>query len=274
MRGVFLTGVLQAFTDHAYFPFDLIIGTSAGALTGCAYAARQIHLARSAFLSKLSSGDFIHVSNIFKPERHILDLDWMIDAIVRGPEPLNVAALRKACPVIITAANCLHDQAPETIYLNSKKDDIFESLKATAAIPFLYRGFVEYKDYKLLDGGVTDPIPFYKALEMGYKDKDILVITTRPKGYRKKQDSFGVRKLYERYYKEPELDYLVESMKNLYKKYNSILDDLENAYKDIEVIYPPPDFPVERLTTEPKKLLDGFEQGVSAGNDYMRRERG
>ncbi|MCL1911608.1 MAG: hypothetical protein FWG13_05335 [Leptospirales bacterium] len=63
-------------------------------------------------------------------------------------------------------------------------------------------------------------------------------------------------------------------LKNLYKKYNSILDDLENACKDIEVIYPPPDFPVERLTTESKKLLDGFEQGVSAGNDYMRRERG
>jgi len=271
MRGVFLAGVLQSFTDHAYFPFDLITGTSAGALTGCAYAARQIHIARSAFFGKLSSGQFIHISNIFNSERHILDLDWMIDAILRGPEPLDTAALKKSCPVIITATNCPDDRPPETVYLNSQKDDIFESLKATAAMPFLYRGFVQYKGCNLLDGGVTDPIPFHKALETGYEDKNILVITTHPRGYRKKQDSFWVRALYERYYKEPELNCLVESMKNLYKKYNDILDDLENAHKDIKVIYPPADFSVERLTTEPKKLLEGFEQGVLAGNDHIRK---
>jgi len=34
MRGVFLTGVLQAFKDRGYFPFEQIIGSSAGALTG------------------------------------------------------------------------------------------------------------------------------------------------------------------------------------------------------------------------------------------------
>ncbi|MCL2026591.1 MAG: patatin family protein [Leptospirales bacterium] len=271
MRGIFLAGVLQAFTDRAYFPFKLIIGTSAGALVGCAYAARQIHIARDALFGKLSTGRFIQVSNILKSERHVIDLDWMIDAVVAGPEPLNVAALKKSSPVIITATNCPHDRAPETVYLNSQKDDIFQSLKATAALPFLYKGFVKYKDYLMLDGGITDPIPFYKALKAGYKDKDILVLTTRPQGYRKKQDSFLIRALYGHYYKEPELRYLVESMDNLYKKYNGILDDLENFHKDIEVIYPPADFSVEKLTTDTKKLLEGFQQGVQAGNAYMQR---
>ena len=273
MRGVFLTGVLQAFADHAYFPFDLIVGTSAGALVGCVYAARQIHIARDAFFDKLSSGRFIQISNILNSERHILDLDWMIDTVLSGPEPLDTAVLKKSCPVIITATHCPYDREPETIYLNSRKDDIFKSLKATAAIPFLYKGFVSYKDYMMLDGGITDPIPFYKALEAGYKDKDILVLATRPHGYRKKQDSFLVRALYSSYYKEPKLRYLVKSMDDLYKKYNNILDDLENAHKDIEVIYPPADFSVEKLTTDIKKLLEGFEQGILAGNDYIRRTR-
>ncbi len=79
MRGVFLTGVLQAFTDHSFFPFDTVIGSSAGALTGCAYAAGQIYLSRDAFFGKLLSGKFIRPANIFNADRHILDLDWMID---------------------------------------------------------------------------------------------------------------------------------------------------------------------------------------------------
>ena len=54
MRGIFLTGVLQSFTDRQYFPWDLIIGSSAGALTGTAYAAGQIHLARDAFFHQTS----------------------------------------------------------------------------------------------------------------------------------------------------------------------------------------------------------------------------
>ena len=79
MRGIFLTGVLQAFTDRAYFPWKLIIGSSAGALTGTAYAASQIHLARDAFFTELLTGEFIKISNIVRLEKHILNLDWMID---------------------------------------------------------------------------------------------------------------------------------------------------------------------------------------------------
>ena len=36
MRGIFLTGVLQAFTDRGYFPWKLLVGSSAGSLTGAA----------------------------------------------------------------------------------------------------------------------------------------------------------------------------------------------------------------------------------------------
>ena len=41
MRGIFLTGVLQAFTDRGYFPWKLIIGSSAGALTGAPSGLRS-----------------------------------------------------------------------------------------------------------------------------------------------------------------------------------------------------------------------------------------
>lgn len=269
MRGIFLTGVLQAFSEKKYFPWKLIIGSSAGALVGCAYAAGQIDIARDAFFSKLSGDSFIKLSNILHNEKHILNLDWMIETIIRGNNPLNVEKLKKSVPVLITATDCGYDSAPQTVYLNSKKDDIFTALKATAAIPFLYRGFVEYENYHLLDGGLLDPFPYKKALELGYKEKEILVVLTREKGYRKNEESFWVKALYESYYRDPKLRPLVLSMDNRYNRYNDLVDDLENVRTSIDVIYPPKNFSVNRLTRDRKKILEGFEQGVSAGKNYL-----
>lgn len=273
MRGVFLTGVLQAFTDHSFFPFDTVIGSSAGALTGCAYAAGQIYLSRDAFFGKLLSGKFIRPANIFNADRHILDLDWMIDTVVKGRDPLDLESLRKACPVIITATDCVDDRPPETVYLNSRTDDIYTALKATAAIPVLYRGFVEYGGHRLLDGGLLDPIPFNRAMDMGYREEDIVVVLTRPKGYRKEAESFWVRSLYEAYYRDTRYRYLVRSLDRRYVRYNRILDDLEKVYRKIQIIYPPEDFEVDRLTRDPKKILEGFEMGVLAGNSFMYPEK-
>lgn len=270
MRGVFLTGILQHFTDMDYFPWKMIIGSSAGALTGTAYASRQIHIARDAFFTELLSGKFIKLTNILRPERHILNLDWMVDTIVQGEETLNLRRLKKSSPVYITATDCRPNNPPRTIYLSSLRDDVPVALKATAAIPFLYRGFVKYKDYNLLDGALLDPIPYRKALAMGYKEEDILVVLTRQRGYRKKEESFWIKTLLESYYKDSQYRFLVDMLDKRYMLYNRILDELENDLTGIDVIYPPDNFAVDRLTRDEKKILHGFEVGVSAAKAFLR----
>jgi len=274
MRGIFLTGVLQAFKDRGYFPFELIIGSSAGALTGTAFAADQICLARDAFFKELLSGQFIRMRNILRPEKHILNLDWMVDNIVMGNDPLNLKRLRQsACPVLITATNVSEHEVPETIYLSTKKDNIPIALKATAAIPFFYRDFVHYKDYLLLDGGLLDPVPYKKALAMGYREEDILVILTRHRGYRKKRESFWISRLYENYYKDFKYRFLLLSMHERYQMYNRLINNLETCYTGIDVLYPPEDFAVNRLTRSEEKILTGFEQGVDAAKKYLMADR-
>lgn len=274
MRGIFLTGVLQSFTDRDYFPWKTIIGSSAGALTGTAYAARQIHLARDAFFTELLSGKFIKLSNIIRPEKHILNLDWMVETIINGSEPLDGRALSRACPVLVTATDCRPDNPPRTMYFSSRRDDMTVALKATAAIPVLYRGFVEYGRHHLLDGGLLDPIPYGKALEMGFDEDEILVVVTRQRGYRKKEESFWIRSLYESYYKDHRYRFLVEAIGSRYLLYNKTLDDLEQRHRGIDVIYPPDEFRVDRLSRDEKKILEGFAQGVAAGKEYLQRLRG
>jgi len=271
MRGVFPTGVLQGFADRNFFPWKLIIGSSAGALTGASYAVNQIHLSRDAFFTKLLTGKFIHLSRVLNYDKHVLDLDWMIDTVVHGDEPLKEQLFKKSCEVLITATHCDDFETPETIFLSSKEEDVITALKASAAIPFLYRGFVEYKNYHLLDGGMLDPIPYKKAIELGYKEKDILVVLTRPKGYRKKEESFWIKYIYESYYKENRFKYIIEALETRYKMYNAVLDDLEENHPEIEIIYPPDDFEVDRLTQDKEKICEGFEQGVNETREYLKR---
>lgn len=271
MRGIFTCGVLTAFADREYFPWQVILGSSAGAINGAAYAAGQIHLSRDAYFTELLSGNFISLRNILRPKKHILDLDWMLKDIVLGEEPLNVRRLRRSCPVIITATHVPENEPPRTIYLDSKRDNVLTSLKATAALPFLYRGFVEYDDYNLLDGGILDPVPYKKALEMGFKESEILVVLTRQKGYRKKEESFWIKTLYELYYRKPDFRYLVDVLEYRYKKYNSILGELENEYRGIDVIYPPKNYSVDNLSRDRSQMLTGFTQGTEAGKAYLRK---
>ncbi|MFO7965464.1 MAG: patatin family protein [Desulfobacterales bacterium] len=272
MRGVFLTGVLQAFTDRGYFPWKCIIGSSAGALTGAAYAAGQIHLARDAFFTHLISGDFISLPNIFRPEKHILDLDWMIDMVISGDEPLDLNRLKKSCPLTITATRITEHRPPETIYLNSKTDDVITALKASAAIPYLYRGFVRYRGFNLLDGAILDPIPFKKALAMGFDERDIVVIVSRHREYRKRQESFWIKTLYENYYREEKYKCLVNTLKNRFNHYNAVLDDLYGKHTGIAVINPPEELNVNRLTRDRDKLIVGFELGVEAAKRWLKKD--
>jgi predicted patatin/cPLA2 family phospholipase len=269
MRGIFLVGVLQAFWERGYYPWRAIIGTSAGALIGAAYAARQIHLARDAFFSELLTGRFIRMSNIFRPEKHVLNLDWLVDQFIAGPEPLHLRRLRSTgCPLWIAVTRFYEDAPPEPVYLESKIHDIPAALKASSAIPFLYRNFISYGGYQLMDGSVCNPLPYKKALELGFAEKDILVVATRPRGYRKERESFWVKMLYESYYKKDRYQHLIAALDRHWGTYNQLLDDLETRHR-IDVIYPPSDFRVHRLTRSEEKILEGFEQGVAAARNFL-----
>ena len=112
-------------------------------------------------------------------------------------------------------------------------------------------------------------MPYKKALELGFNEEEILVILTRKKGYRKKEESYWIKKIYESYYKDPKYKLLVKAIENRYLLYNHILDDLEAMHKGIDIIYPPDDFHVKRLSKYDKVILEGFEQGVNAGREFL-----
>ena len=78
-RGIFTAGVLDEFMRAGFNPFDLMLGTSAGAQNLSAYMCNQQGYARKVITRYTTSRQF------FDPMRfvrggNLIDLDWLVEA--------------------------------------------------------------------------------------------------------------------------------------------------------------------------------------------------
>ena len=85
-RGIFTAGVLDEFMRARFDPFDLYLGTSAGAQNLSSYVCNQPGYARKVITRYTTSREF------FDPMRfvrggNLIDLDWLIDS-TRSKMPL------------------------------------------------------------------------------------------------------------------------------------------------------------------------------------------
>ncbi|ROS01442.1 putative patatin/cPLA2 family phospholipase [Sinobacterium caligoides] len=174
-RGIFTAGVLDTFLKHNFTPFDTLAGTSAGAQNITSYYLRQHGYARRAIRELSTQKDFFKPTNLLRGENS-LDLDWFFKhANADGYQlPLENLEHASAEELLIVASD---KNTLETVCLNPSKDNIFEFLKASSSIPYLYQG-VEYQGRHLVDGGLTAPIPLEEVLNQGANL--VLIIRTVP----------------------------------------------------------------------------------------------
>lgn len=176
-KGIFTAGVLDSFLDAAFDPFDVFYGTSAGALNVTSYLCRQRGLGK-AFISELTTKP-----EFFRLFKHIrrkqrLDLDWAFEQLLSPPYWLDMDAGRFALGgrkayAAVTNMDNLHDE-----YLSIFVDNWADTLKATCAIPALYRHEVQIDNKFYVDGGVSAAIPAQEAWRQGARL--ISVIRTEP----------------------------------------------------------------------------------------------
>lgn len=177
MRGIFSAGALDVFLEHGFFPFDLVLGVSVGASNALSFLARQHGRSRRCFLDQMSRPEFIDPWRGVRGG-HWLDLDWLWEAIERD-DPLDRRAAA-ACGVeyALVATNVKTGQAT---YLAPKADDMLEALKASCALPLLYRKTITLGDDQFVDGGLSDPIPVREAYRRGART--LVVLRSRATHY-------------------------------------------------------------------------------------------
>lgn len=262
MRGIFATGVLDAFLTAQYQPFNQCFGVSAGATNIAAYLCGQ-HKRNHAVITDYSCRpEFINLTRFIRGG-HLFDLDWLWQTTMAEIR-LDLAEFAKQHSEFFIVATDIATATAQ--YLKATPELMEQQLKASCAIPIAYRDYPEINGITMTDGGVADSIPVRKAFAMGAEE--ITVVLSQPLGYRKKPSKAPW--LTERLYKDHPA--LARASIARADNYNASIDFIHSppAGCKINIIAPPTDFKVGRTTKNYQKLSAGYEMGVTAAAQYLK----
>ncbi|WP_432464204.1 patatin-like phospholipase family protein [Agarivorans sp. QJM3NY_33] len=179
-RGIFTAGVLDSWMSLGFNPFQLLIGTSAGAQNLSSYMSCQHGFAQKSITETSRHARFFKLSRSLTG-RSIIDLDWYFEQVNRPADPLNVnsaASLLRYRRLLFATTNTRNKAAH---YFSPSRDNWLHLLKASSALPYLYKGGVEIEGEHYVDGGLAAPIPVEEAYRRGAKT--IVVIRTKQQDY-------------------------------------------------------------------------------------------
>ncbi|MCM3738087.1 patatin family protein [Bacillus cytotoxicus] len=254
MRGVYTAGVLEYFMENdLHFPY--VIGVSAGACNAASYLSRQKERNKTVNIEYVTHPRYLSYKNFWK-KRQLFDMDFIFHEIPLQHVPFDFETYFNTEQQFLVGTTDCETGQPVYFEKGRSQEDSLMVLQASSSLPFV-APVVEFGGKKLLDGGISDPIPVRKAQEDGYRKS--VVILTRNKGYMKKKSRFGwvAGKVYKNY------PNLVNTMLTRYEVYNETLHyiEKEEAAGNIFVIRPTEQLQVDRMEKDPDKLQRLYEQG-------------
>jgi predicted patatin/cPLA2 family phospholipase len=177
MRGIFAAGVLDVFLERGFAPFDFAIGASAGACNLASHLAGQHGRNRRCYLTQMRRAEFVDARRFLRGG-HWMDIDYLWDAFDRE-DPLDVVGATSNRTKLVVAATDVASGAPA--YFEPSASELNETLRASSAVPVMFRRFVELGGRTYTDGGVSAPIPVEEAYRRGARR--IVVVRSRPNGF-------------------------------------------------------------------------------------------
>ncbi len=265
MRGVFTAGVLDAFHDKRLRPFDAFYGVSAGALNLTSFLSGQRGRNLQIYTGLCQEPGFISLSRFLKGG-NLFDLDFFFEKINRQYS-LDLRRFqqtlesKKFCVV----TTCINSGTPHYLDVdeNTRQDQLMRILKATSALPMIYRDSVQIDGNELMDGSLSDPLPVIKALNDGYRN--ITLIRTRPVDHLKKNST--TRKLLAwQYRNKPVVSELIRQQSSVY---NTCLDDfsevIQQEHAILTQVAPTSPLNSSRSTRDRARLVADYHLGYAEG---------
>ena len=260
MRGLYSAGVLDVFMKNK-INVDAVYGVSAGALFGLNYKSRQIGRALRYNLKYVNNKNYMGLYSLMTTG-NIMNKDFCFNKLVYELDKLDFKTYKKTPVDFYAVVTNLQTGKPEYIKIDDAEKGL-EYFRASGSMPFVSKP-VKINGKFYLDGGISDPVPLKKVL--GTRPGKIIVVLTRPAGYRKK--NLHLHALYKLLYgKFPKF---VETGSNRHNTYNKTMDLIEKyeAEKKIIVLRPSKFIKVKRTEKDTKKLQSIYNLGVS---DCMKK---
>lgn len=262
MRGIYSAGVLDAFIEEDYNPFKWCIGVSAGAVNIAAYLASMKGRNYRVFTEYSTQPEFVSLRK-YLAGGHFIDLDWLWEETIRDMR-LDLARIVNNRSAFYVGATNMKTGKIE--YIRPTVENVEEVVKASSAIPVLYRNPVALGGVPYVDGGVADPIPLGKALDLGAKK--IVVIRSRKRSYR-----MAPRKALYESWKLKGHPELLDAVRRRPEVYNSQIDSIRQGCEGVAIleVCPPESFRTSRLTKDPEVLREDYRQALEQGRELVNK---
>lgn len=260
MRGVFTSGVLDAFMKHGVY-FRYVVAVSAGACNGMSYISRQPRRARLSNIDFLSQYGYIGWRHLLT-QGCIFDQELLYDKFPNEYLPFDFDTFFQwSATFEMVTTNCLTGQAE---YLTESKDRqrSLDIVRASSSLPYVSK-IVRVDGIPMLDGGIVDSIPVMRAMETGHPQN--VVVLTRNKGYRSKERD---RKIPHFIYKNyPRLRVALSRRVAAYNEQLELVERLEELGK-IVCIRPQRPMEVGRMEKDIGRLERLYQEGFTLGNAF------
>jgi predicted patatin/cPLA2 family phospholipase len=261
LRGVFSTGLLDGFLAARFNPFDLFIGVSSGASNLAAYLAGMTGRNAKIYTDYARRSAFISFSR-FLQGGHLLDLDWLWEITIREMR-LDLAAIyARQKPFLVVMTDV---QTGEPLYRLTSACNLEDVLKASSAVPLLYRDYPKIDGRPMTDGGVADALPVGEAIRLGARR--IMVVRSRRRGYVKRHSpaEYLLRRSVRHH---PPLQRAIARRVERYNESVALIRRPPEGVAIVEVC-PPETFRVSRLGRDGAVLREGYGQGRSLAAEAM-----
>ncbi len=255
MRGMFTCGVTDVLMRYGIV-FDGAAGISAGAVFGCNFKSGQIGRAvrynkkycadprYCSLRSLLRTGDLYGADFCYRELPDELDV-FDRKAFRENPMPFYVGATD------VNTGRCVYHLCTD----GGAEDMLW--LRASASMPFVSRP-VEIGSLKLLDGGISDAVPYARMERLGYRRN--VIVLTQPAGYRKKPAPLRplLRLLLREYPRT------AGAMAVRHEMYNRQMEEIDRreASGEALVIRPPEALGIGHTEKNPAELERVYQTGV------------
>jgi predicted patatin/cPLA2 family phospholipase len=167
MRGVITGAMVAQLETMGYGPdlFDLVVGTSAGAVNASYYIAKQAVQGVRVYPDYLGSKGFVDRLGWIK-KRPIVNLSILMDDIMEHEVPLKWDSVVTAHKLYMTTSDPF-TAGTRVLEPSRTAQELKEGLRASCHVPLLAGKPIEIDGVPLYDGGLTAPLPIKEALDLG-----------------------------------------------------------------------------------------------------------
>jgi predicted patatin/cPLA2 family phospholipase len=257
-----VAGALAELGAASQLRFSHIFATSAGAASAAYLVAGQIDRALEIWRDRTHGGQLISVRHLFGG-RGLMDIGGLVQVFRRELALDSAGLARSATKLRVAVTNC---QTGEADHVVATEANLFELLEATMALPLVYGRVVRVQGVPYIDGGVANAIPLEPALAL--RPSRVIVVATRPRGYRKKPTRWFGELLRYHY---PAFPAVWPTLRDRPASYNRSIVQLEELERlgRVHVIRPAATLPASRMTRDRSRILETLALGQKAARDFL-----